>query len=139
MSSALCTAFSRVSSRVNLTYIKQFTSSYNRYHLNPTRTTQFARTLATATRPTLASHNKRPRIPFPKMSAITESDILARLDNLKITHEPVVEHEHCPGAAEWDVVLKGKDEWKGKSFSLSKTVSHRPRSSSTDLSRRTDS
>jgi hypothetical protein len=56
------------------------------------------------------------------MSAISESDILARLDNLKITHEPVVEHEHCPGAAEWDVVLKGKTEWNGKSFSLSKTV-----------------
>jgi len=56
------------------------------------------------------------------MSVISESDILARLDNLKITHEPVVEHEHCPGAAEWDVVLKGKTEWNGKSFSLSKTV-----------------
>ena len=56
------------------------------------------------------------------MSAITENDIIARLDKLQITHEPVVEHEHCPGAAEWDVVLKGKEEWNGKSFSLSKTV-----------------
>ena len=56
------------------------------------------------------------------MSAITENDIIARLDKLQITHEAVVEHEHCPGAAEWDVVLKGKEEWNGKSFSLSKTV-----------------
>lgn len=118
MSSALCTAFSRVSSRVNRTYINQLTH----HHLINTWTNYSSRTFVTATRPHFASHNKRPRIPFPKMSAISESDILARLDNLKITHEPVVEHEHCPGAAEWDVVLKGKTEWNGKSFSLSKTV-----------------
>lgn len=120
MSSALCIAFRRASSRVNRTYINQFTSpNFGRqYIINP----HISRPFTTPTHPTFGHQPKRPRIPFPTMSAISESDILARLDNLKITHEAVVEHEHCPGAAEWDVVLKGKDEWKGKSFSLSKTV-----------------
>lgn len=61
------------------------------------------------------------------MAAVTDSDILARLDALKINHEMIVEHPHSESVEEWNGHLSQNNELKGKEFALSKTLLFKPK------------
>lgn len=63
----------------------------------------------------------KPGTPFhPIMSAITDSEIISRLEKLSIAHPEVIEHAPVKGAEEWKAEL---DKLGKGSVSLTKTVS----------------
>lgn len=68
------------------------------------------------------------------MSAITDSEIISRLEKLSIAHPEVIEHAPVKGAEEWKAEL---DKLGKGSVSLTKTVSwdgaHLPGSYSGDF------
>ena len=60
------------------------------------------------------------RIPYATMTAITDSDIIKRLEALSISNPEVIEHAPVKGGAEWKAEL---DKAGKGGISLTKTVS----------------